>query len=42
MPTVIQLPSMPEGAPVIDTRTGQLTPDWLRYLKALDTIIRAL
>lgn len=42
MPTTIQLPPLPEKARVVDPRTGMIDPDWLRWFKALDTIIRSL
>lgn len=33
------LPALPESAPV-DQQTGQLRPEWRRWLKQLEQIIR--
>lgn len=37
------LPAIPAAqVPIIDPKTGQITPAWYQYLKQLDAIVRAL
>ena len=41
MATIVQLPPIPEKSPLVDER-NMIHPDWLRFLRALETIIRSL
>jgi len=39
---VTDIPPVPEKSPLIDRTTGLVHPDWLRWFKRLEQIIRGL